>query len=108
MRDLVTQMHAYKAKPDTAFCTTVAKLLMKMYPFMKDVGQNVSGYVRHYILHVAMCVNGIVHLANIVYRHLVPFTPLAGDCVCVCLWEWYLEKGREVERGLNNKNLNKM
>ena len=29
--------------------------------------------------------------------------------VCVCLWEWYLEKGREVERGLNNnKNLNNM
>ena len=46
-RDLVTQMHAYKAKPDRAFCTTVAKLLVKKYPFMNDVGQNVSGYVSY-------------------------------------------------------------
>ena len=26
-RDVVTQMHAFKSKPDRAFCTTVAKLL---------------------------------------------------------------------------------
>lgn len=45
-RDLVTQMHAFKAKKtDWAFCTTVAKLLVKKYPFMKDAGKNVSGYV---------------------------------------------------------------
>ena len=43
--DLVTQMHAFKAKPDRAFCTTVAKLLVKKYPFVKDAGKNVSGYV---------------------------------------------------------------
>lgn len=43
-RDLVTQMHAFKAKPDRAFCTTVAKLLVKKYSFMKDAGRNVSGY----------------------------------------------------------------
>ena len=44
-RDLVTQMHSFKSKPDRAFCTTVAKLLVKKYPFMKDAGKNVSGYV---------------------------------------------------------------
>ena len=44
-RDLVTQMHAFKTKPDRAFCTLVAKSLVKKYPFMKDSGRNVSGYV---------------------------------------------------------------
>lgn len=45
VRDLVTQMYAYNAKPDRAFCTKVAKLLIKKYSYMKDVGTNVSGYV---------------------------------------------------------------
>ena len=50
-RDLVTQMHAFKSKPDRAFCTTVAKLLVKKYSFMKDAGKNVSGYVSWIVLH---------------------------------------------------------
>ena len=43
--DLVTQMYAIKLKPDRAFCTLVSKSLIKKYPFMKDTGDNVSGYV---------------------------------------------------------------
>ena len=43
--DLVTQMYAHNAKPDRAFCTLVAKSLVKKYPYMKNVGTNVSGYV---------------------------------------------------------------
>ena len=45
VRDLVTQMYAIRQKPDRALCTLVAKSLAKKYPFMKDVGENVSGYV---------------------------------------------------------------
>ena len=44
-RDLVTQMYAFKQKPDRSFCTYVAKCLVKKYPFMMDTGRNVSGYV---------------------------------------------------------------
>lgn len=44
-RDLVTQMHAFMAKPDRPFCTSVAKSLIRKYPFMKDAGKSVSGYV---------------------------------------------------------------
>ena len=53
-RDLVTQMHAFKAKPDRAFCTMVAKSLVRKYPFMRDAGQNVSGYVSHTRLCVVL------------------------------------------------------
>ena len=45
VRDVVTQMFAFKAKPDKSFCTHVAKFLVKVYEFMKDEGKNVSGYV---------------------------------------------------------------
>ncbi len=45
VRDLVTQMYAHTSKPDRPFCTVVAKSLVKKYPFMKDAGRNVSGYV---------------------------------------------------------------
>ena len=43
--DLVTQMYAFKQKPDRSFCTYVAKCLVKKHPFMMDTGRNVSGYV---------------------------------------------------------------
>ena len=49
-RDLVTQMHAFKSKPDRAFCTLAAKSLVKRYPFMKDTGKGVSGYVSYVFL----------------------------------------------------------
>ena len=45
VRDLVSQMYAVKLKPDRAFCTLVAKSLVKKYQFLKDTGENVSGYV---------------------------------------------------------------
>ena len=45
VRDLVTQMYTVRLKPDRSFCTLVAKSLVKKYPFMKDAGDNVSGYV---------------------------------------------------------------
>ena len=45
VRDLVTQMFAIQTKPDRAFCTTVAKSLVKKYPLLKDNGRNVTGYV---------------------------------------------------------------
>lgn len=45
VRDLVTQMYAFKPKPDRAYCSTVAKELVKKYPFMKDSGMSVTGYV---------------------------------------------------------------
>jgi len=45
VRDLVTTMYAYMPNPNKAFCTTVAKLLVETYDFLKDVGSNVMGYV---------------------------------------------------------------
>ena len=45
MHDLVTQMFTFKANPDRTFCSIVAKKVIKAYPFMKDCGNAVSGYV---------------------------------------------------------------
>lgn len=42
--DVVTQMYAFNQRLDRAFCTLVAKCLVKKYPFMRDSGKNVSGY----------------------------------------------------------------
>jgi len=38
-------MYAYMPNPNKAFCTTVAKLLVETYDFLKDIGSNVTGYV---------------------------------------------------------------
>jgi len=38
-------MFCYDPKPQKDFCTDVAKMLVKKYPFMRDVGERVSGYV---------------------------------------------------------------
>ena len=35
-------MYAFRQKPDRAFCTYVAKCLVKKYPFLRDVGPNFS------------------------------------------------------------------
>ena len=45
VHDLVTQMFAIQTMPDRAFCTTVAKALVKKYPRLNDKGKNVTGYV---------------------------------------------------------------
>ena len=45
VRDLVTTMYAVKPKPDKEFCSKIAKRLTEKYPFMRDAGTNVSGYV---------------------------------------------------------------
>lgn len=45
VRDLVTQMFAFDPKPNSTFVVVVAKKLVRKYPFMKDVGAKVSGYV---------------------------------------------------------------
>lgn len=48
VRDLVTQMYAVSQNPSRQNCTEVAKKLVKKYPFMKDEGASVSGYVGYY------------------------------------------------------------
>lgn len=48
VRDLVTQMYAVWQNPSRQNCTEVAKKLVKKYPFMKDEGASVSGYVGYY------------------------------------------------------------
>lgn len=45
VRDLVSQMFSFDPKPQKEFCAHVAKMLVKKYPFMRDVGLKVSGYV---------------------------------------------------------------
>ena len=45
VRDVVTTMYAHDPKPKKQFCTEVAELIVKKYPFMKDKGQYVSGHV---------------------------------------------------------------
>ena len=50
VRDLVSTMYAYTSHPDKDFCTKVAEQLVHKYPFMRDVGVNVSGYVSLIIL----------------------------------------------------------
>ena len=45
VRDLVVQMYSFNPRPNKEFCTEVAKMLVKKYDFMKDIGHKVSGYV---------------------------------------------------------------
>ena len=45
VRDLVVQMYSFNPSPNKEFCTEVAKMLVKKYDFMKDIGHKVSGYV---------------------------------------------------------------
>ena len=44
VRDVVAQMYSHILKPQKPFCTQVAEMLVKKYPFMRDTGK-VSGYV---------------------------------------------------------------
>lgn len=50
VRDLVSQMYAYMESPTKAFCTEVAKKFIQKYPFAKDVGINVTGYVSNHLI----------------------------------------------------------
>lgn len=47
VRNLVSQMFSFDPKPQKEFCAHIAKLLVKKYSFMRDVGLNVSGYVSY-------------------------------------------------------------
>ena len=38
VRDLVVQMYSFNPRPNKEFCTEVAKMLVKKYDFMKDIG----------------------------------------------------------------------
>ena len=49
LRDLVTQMYACCEKIQKSFCTDVAKKLIAKYPFMRDRGEGVTGYVSLYV-----------------------------------------------------------
>ena len=45
VRIIATNMFCHDPNPKKALCTTAAKLLVKKYAFMKDIGDHVSGYV---------------------------------------------------------------
>ena len=44
-RMLANNMFCHDPNPNKQLCTKVAKLLVKKYKFMRDVGEQVSGYV---------------------------------------------------------------
>ena len=46
-RALSAHMFTHNSKPSKIFCTDVAKMLIKKYPFMRDTGTKESGYVSH-------------------------------------------------------------
>lgn len=52
VRVLATQMFCYTMKLNKVFCTEVAKMLVKKYPFMRDKGEKVSGYVSIRVTYV--------------------------------------------------------
>lgn len=56
VQDLVVSMFSFQQKPKKCFIEQVARQLVKKYPFLKDVGQNVSGYVSYMYVHY-MCVS---------------------------------------------------
>ena len=45
VRVLASNMFCHNPNPNKEFCLKVAKMLVKKYKFMKDIGDNVSGYV---------------------------------------------------------------
>lgn len=44
-RALGTHLFSYNPVPTKAFCTEVARMLIRKYPFMQDTGKKESGYV---------------------------------------------------------------
>ena len=55
VRDLVTQMFAIDPKP---FAALVAKKIVRKYPFMRDIGDKVSGYVSFFRVFFCVCGGG--------------------------------------------------
>ena len=51
-RALVTHMFSYNANPRKELCSKAAKMLVKKYVFLKDVGEHSSGFVS-YFMHTA-------------------------------------------------------
>ena len=45
VRVLANSMFCNDPNPKKEFCTRVAKLLVKKYKFMRDIGEQVTGYV---------------------------------------------------------------
>ena len=45
VRVLASNMFCHNPNPNKEFCLKVAKMLVKKYKFMKDIGDNVFGYV---------------------------------------------------------------
>lgn len=44
-------MFCHNPNPRKELCTKVAKMLVKKYKFMRDVGDRVSGYVSKFIIN---------------------------------------------------------
>jgi hypothetical protein len=66
-RVLANAMFCYDPNPKKDFCTQVAKLLVKKYKFMADVGKGVTGYVSLFCI----CFVNYLHVYNIskTYRY---------------------------------------
>lgn len=76
VRVLATQMFCYTMKPSKVFCTEVSKMLVKKYPFMKDKGERVSGYVSH-LTNTVPC--------NMKYLQ-IPLSPPHTSCTFYFFW----------------------
>ena len=65
-RVLANAMFCYNPNPKKELCTRVAKLLVKKYKFMADVGRGVTGYVSYLHMHTS------TFLSASVYHNYVP------------------------------------
>ena len=90
VRDLVTTMYAFALVPKRDLCTQVAKMLVRRYPFMKDQGMNVTGYVSQtYACGCRRSLSPLYHLLNkgtlmfCLYGNFVP-PPLSCACISTC------------------------
>ena len=52
VRVLATNMFCHNPNPRKELCTKIARMLVKKYKFMRDVGDHISGYVSE-IVHVS-------------------------------------------------------
>ena len=88
-RVLSNAMFCYDPNPNKDLCTRVAKLLVKKYKFMADVGRGVTGYVSHVCiwLHVSesrlsLCRDDTIF--RIVHPiPTFPFIQLNDFCPCI-------------------------
>ena len=94
-RVLANAMFCYNPNPNKELCTRVAKLLVKKYKFMADVGRGVTGYVSHsdivfnYCMHtielhyIIICVHWLQHL----YSHSQFAYPALWCNLCTLLMQ---------------------